>query len=121
MTKHKPSWPDLLRRTAALACGLLLLNLPAPLWAADKSAAKPLAAKKKRNYWVTPANAALPKNASDWFETAQEKPGSWWPEWSGWLAGHAGKQVAAPRAPGNRQYKPIEAAPGRYVKVKASA
>jgi len=37
----------LLRRTAALACGLLLLNLPAPLWAADKSAAKPLAAKKK--------------------------------------------------------------------------
>ena len=78
-------------------------------------------AKKKRNYWVTPANAALPKNASDWFETAQEKPGSWWPEWSGWLAGHAGKQVAAPRAPGNRQYKPIEAAPGRYVKVKASA
>ena len=78
-------------------------------------------AKKKRNYWVTPANAALPKNASDWFETAQEKPGSWWPEWSGWLAGHAGKQVAAPRALGNRQYKPIEAAPGRYVKVKASA
>ena len=78
-------------------------------------------AKKKRNYWVTPANAALPKNASDWFETAQEKPGSWWPEWSGWLAGHAGKQVAAPRAPGNRQYKAIEAAPGRYVKVKASA
>ena len=46
MTKHRPSWSDLLRRTAALACGLLLLNLPAPLWAADKSAAKPLATKK---------------------------------------------------------------------------
>ncbi len=78
-------------------------------------------AKKKRNYWVTPANAPLPKNASDWFDAAQEKPGSWWPEWSSWLAGHAGKMIAAPRAPGNRQYKAIEPAPGRYVKVKASA
>ncbi|MEO8125362.1 MAG: class I poly(R)-hydroxyalkanoic acid synthase [Burkholderiales bacterium] len=78
-------------------------------------------AKKKRNYWITPANAALPKNAKDWFDTAQEKPGSWWPEWSGWLKSHAGKQIAAPRTPGNRQYKAIEAAPGRYVKAKASA
>lgn len=47
MTKHRPSWSDLLRRAAALACGLLLVNLPAPLWAAEKSAAKPLATKKK--------------------------------------------------------------------------
>ncbi len=78
-------------------------------------------AKKKRNYWVTPADAALPKNAADWFGAAQEKPGSWWPEWSAWLASHAGKQINAPRAPGNRQYKATEAAPGRYVKVKASA
>ncbi len=77
-------------------------------------------AKKKRNYWITPANAALPKNAKDWFETAQEKPGSWWPEWSSWLKSHAGKQVAAPRTAGNRQFKAIEAAPGRYVKAKAS-
>jgi len=46
VTKRRPSWSDLLRRTAALACGLSLLNLPAPLWAADKSAPKPLATKK---------------------------------------------------------------------------
>ena len=32
---------------------------------------------------------------------------------------HAGKQVAAPKAPGNRKYKAIEPAPGRYVKEKA--
>ena len=30
-----------------LACGLSLLNLPAPLWAADKIARKPVAAKKQ--------------------------------------------------------------------------
>jgi len=34
------------RWTVALACGLLLLNFLAPLWAAEKSAAKPVAAKK---------------------------------------------------------------------------
>ena len=78
-------------------------------------------AKKKRSHWVTPANAALPRDAAAWLEQAQERPGSWWPEWSAWLASHAGKRIAAPRAPGNRQYKVIEPAPGRYVKAKASA
>jgi polyhydroxyalkanoate synthase len=27
--------------------------------------------------------------------------------------------VAAPKAPGSRKFKPIEPAPGRYVKAKA--
>jgi polyhydroxyalkanoate synthase subunit PhaC len=78
-------------------------------------------AKNKRNYWAGPAGGALPAKAQDWLAGAQEIPGSWWPDWSAWLASHAGKQIAAPRVPGNRTYKAIEAAPGRYVKVKASA
>jgi len=57
--------------------------------------------------------------ADDWFAGATEKPGSWWPDWSGWLKGHAGKQIPAPKSPGSRQYKAIEPAPGRYVKAKA--
>jgi len=35
------------------------------------------------------------------------------------LAGHAGKQIAAPKAYGKGKFKPIEPAPGRYVKQKA--
>jgi polyhydroxyalkanoate synthase len=74
------------------------------------------AAKNKRSHWV---NDKLPAEAAAWLDGADEKPGSWWPEWAGWLATHAGKQVAAPKAYGNRQHKVIEPAPGRYVKQKA--
>ena len=79
-------------------------------------------AKKKRNYWVAPAaraNAEPPASAQQWLDAAQEVPGSWWPDWAAWLQSHAGKRIAAPRTPGNRTYKPIEPAPGRYVKAKA--
>ena len=70
----------------------------------------------KRSHWV---GDKLPAQAEDWLAGAKEVPGSWWTDWSKWLAGHAGKLVPAPKAPGNRQYKAIEPAPGRYVKQKA--
>ena len=73
-------------------------------------------AKGKRNYWT---NDRLADSAQAWFDSATEHPGSWWTDWSAWLAGHAGKKVAAPKSAGNRQYKAIEPAPGRYVKQKA--
>ena len=76
-------------------------------------------AKGKRSHWIG-ANASLPTDAKDWFDKAKEHPGSWWTDWAAWLKGHAGKQIAAPKAPGNKQHKTIEAAPGRYVKQKAS-
>jgi len=73
-------------------------------------------AKGKRSHWV---NHKLPASAEAWFEGATEQPGSWWPVWSSWLEPLAGKQVPAPKAPGNLRYKAIEPAPGRYVKAKA--
>lgn len=72
--------------------------------------------KNKRSYWT---NAKLPVKADAWFDGATEHPGSWWTDWSGWLAGHGGKQIAAPKTLGDRKHKPIEPAPGRYVKQKA--
>jgi polyhydroxyalkanoate synthase len=72
--------------------------------------------KNKRSHWV---NSKLPATSEAWFRTATETPGSWWPVWSGWLGRQAGKQVAAPKAYGNRTHKVIEAAPGRYVLQKA--
>ena len=72
-------------------------------------------AKKKRNFWT---NDELPASADDWLAGATSVPGSWWPDWADWLAQHAGKKKAAPKAYGNRQHKVIEPAPGRYVKQK---
>jgi polyhydroxyalkanoate synthase len=74
------------------------------------------AAKNKRSYWT---NDQLPASADQWFAGATEKPGSWWNDWSNWLETQGGPQVAAPKSPGNKTYKAIEPAPGRYVKQKA--
>ncbi len=73
-------------------------------------------AKKKRNYWT---NDELSADADAWFAQAQQVPGSWWTDWSAWLAPLGGEQVAAPKVPGSAKYKPIEPAPGRYVLQKA--
>jgi polyhydroxyalkanoate synthase subunit PhaC len=75
-------------------------------------------AKGKRSHWIA-KGAALPADPEAWFSSAAEHPGSWWPDWSAWLASHAGAKKPAPKTPGNRKFKAIEPAPGRYVKAKA--
>ena len=75
-------------------------------------------AAKKRSHWVR-NDGKFPAKVDDWIDGAQEVPGSWWEDWASWLKGHAGKLVAAPKRYGNARHKPIEAAPGRYVKAKA--
>lgn len=73
-------------------------------------------AKKKRSYWV---NDKLPASAEAWLSGAVECPGSWWTEWSDFLALHSGQKLKAPAKYGNNRHKAIEPAPGRYVQVKA--
>jgi polyhydroxyalkanoate synthase len=74
------------------------------------------ASKNKRNYWSA---KGMPANADDWLGKAQEVPGSWWSDWSSWLATYANGSKAAPKKSGSRKYPVIEPAPGRYVKVRA--
>jgi polyhydroxyalkanoate synthase len=69
---------------------------------------------KKYQYWT---NETQPDTLSAWFDSAQEHPGSWWPDWHRWLSKKSGKRVAA-RIPGAGRLACIEDAPGSYVKMK---
>jgi polyhydroxyalkanoate synthase len=73
------------------------------------------AIKNRRSYWV---NRNLPGEPEEWFSSATETPGSWWPVWSDWLAKHKGGERAAPRGTGSVQYEPVEPAPGSYVRQR---
>jgi polyhydroxyalkanoate synthase len=80
------------------------------------------ASKNKRCYWAQPAGAksgGLPADSEAWLAGATEIPGSWWNDWSKWLAAFGGPMKPAPKGYGNAKYKVIEPAPGRYVKEKA--
>ena len=59
-----------------------------------------------------------PKDPEKWLEGATQTAGSWWPDWSKWVAKFAGPKVPA-RTPGAGKLKFIEDAPGTYVNVKA--
>lgn len=74
------------------------------------------ASKNRRSYWT---NDDLSGDAETWFSSAAEHKGSWWSDWAQWLAQFSGGEKPAPKTPGNAKYKPIEPAPGRYVKEKA--
>ena len=78
-------------------------------------------AKNRRSHWtadnIAAGEAAAP--ATEWLETAEELPGSWWPDWAQWLETHAGARRKAPARLGDARHKPIEDAPGSYVRERA--
>ncbi|MEN5147270.1 class I poly(R)-hydroxyalkanoic acid synthase [Brevundimonas diminuta] len=69
----------------------------------------------KYQHWI---NAALPETLQEWQAEAQQHPGSWWSHWADWLGAKSGEKIAA-RDPETGPLKPIEPAPGAYVKVKS--
>lgn len=75
--------------------------------------------KRKRSHWIGAGDQA-PEHATTWLDEAGEQAGSWWPDWAAWLGEQAGRQAPAPTRFGNADHAPIEPAPGRYVKQKAS-
>jgi polyhydroxyalkanoate synthase len=74
-------------------------------------------ARNRRSHWV---NDNLNSDANSWLESAEEKPGSWWPDWDGWMKSHSSGTVQAPTELGNAAFRAIEPAPGRYVRQKSN-
>jgi polyhydroxyalkanoate synthase len=73
-------------------------------------------AKAKYQYWT--GGKAGAGTLESLLKNATEHPGSWWPDWIEWIRSHDATEAPA-RVPGDGKLKPIEPAPGRYVKVKA--
>jgi polyhydroxyalkanoate synthase len=55
----------------------------------------------------------------EWLAGAERKEGSWWTDWQNWTARYNGGKRVAAREPGDGLLKPIEDAPGSYVRVRA--
>ena len=74
---------------------------------------------RKYQHWVSDHLAeTLPETLDDFLARAEERPGSWWPDWKAWLAPQLGPDVPA-RIPGSHpDYPAIEDAPGRYVQMR---
>jgi len=70
----------------------------------------------KYNHWV---NNELPADPCEWLKDATELAGSWWPDWQHWMTAQDNERVPA-RVPGKGKLKPIEPAPGSYVKVRVT-
>ena len=70
---------------------------------------------RKYQHWT---NDALPATVEEWIAGATEHPGSWWENWAAWLARRSGGMVPA-RDPAKGPLKPLEDAPGSFVKVRS--
>ncbi|WP_435201281.1 PHA/PHB synthase family protein [Qipengyuania sp. 902] len=57
----------------------------------------------------------LPETADEWLKGTEEVAGSWWPFWMEWVQARAGDTKKAPAKLGNKDYEPLDPAPGLYV------
>jgi len=66
----------------------------------------------KRRFWVGDATGR--RDPESWQKSVEKTPGSWWDDWTRWLAERCGP-LGPPPAMGSVDYPALEPAPGRYV------
>ena len=71
-------------------------------------------AANKYQYWLNDADV---DTLDEWWDSAVEHPGSWWPYWEKWLRAKSGRKINA-HIPGDKELDVIEDAPGSYVKMR---
>ena len=69
----------------------------------------------KRSYWI--ADPERNEHWEHWFERAEKRSGTWWDDWTSWLAERSGDLVEAYPA-SNRKFPALADAPGTYVLEK---
>ena len=71
-------------------------------------------AANKYGYWTS---STLAKTADEWLAGASQHAGSWWTDWQAWVTALDDRKVSA-RDPAHGKLKPLEDAPGSYVKLR---
>jgi polyhydroxyalkanoate synthase subunit PhaC len=66
----------------------------------------------KATFRTAPGSPAEP---SDWLAEAVAEKGSWWPDYSSWLAERSGGRKKRPGRLGSKKFPPLDPAPGTYV------
>ncbi|MBV9915985.1 MAG: alpha/beta fold hydrolase [Solirubrobacterales bacterium] len=59
-----------------------------------------------------------PPAPEEWMHTARREKGTWWLDWSRWLAERSGEEKPAPVQLGTTGLPPLDPAPGTYVLAK---
>jgi polyhydroxyalkanoate synthase len=70
----------------------------------------------KAKHWT---NDAHPADPQEWKENATLQNGTWWEDWTKWIAKQGGPKTAALAKLGSKDHPVIESAPGSYVRVRA--
>lgn len=69
----------------------------------------------KASYRAGPVDVDDP---GQWLDSAQQSPGSWWPDYVSWLGERSGAEIDAPKTLGGDGFPPLGPARGSYVMDK---
>ena len=72
----------------------------------------PPSPRSRKKYWV--GEGGTSGSAEEWLQGRPDRQGSWWDDWTHWLAGRS-NELGAPPSLGNAYYPPLTRAPGTYV------
>jgi polyhydroxyalkanoate synthase subunit PhaC len=105
---HIVPWPSAYRATQLLGGNIkFVLSTSGHVAAMVNPPSNP-----KATFRVGPVN---PPDHREWLAQAETVQGSWWPDYTGWLAERSGEMKQAPRTLGGTHFRPLGPAPGTYI------
>ena len=106
---HISPWPSAYRATQLLGSGNIrfVLSNSGHIAAMVNPPSNP-----KATYRLAPGN---PPDHREWLAQAETVQGSWWPDYTTWLADRSGDMKEAPSKLGSAKFRPLGPAPGTYV------
>ena len=105
---HIVPWPSAYRATQLLGGNIrFVLSTSGHVAAMVNPPSNP-----KATFRLAPGN---PPDHREWLAQAETVQGSWWPDYTSWLADRSGEMKQAPRTLGNAKFLPLDPAPGTYI------